>query len=111
MFDSSVVWNLHLSTPTSVLSGKGLAGFLSPIWLLVLSSSLSMLGCVWSWMALLGVLCSCILILARASSEMRRDSMPVTSIVSRPPSRFATTTIFSSSLACTLEKQNKVVNS
>ena len=50
--------HLHLSTPTPVLTGNGLAGFFSPITLLVLKSSLSMLGCVCSWIALLVVFCS-----------------------------------------------------
>ena len=41
-----VVCSLHLRTPTSLLVGKGFAGFLRPIWELERKSFLSMLGCV-----------------------------------------------------------------
>ena len=51
--NNPLTWDPHFRTPTSVLSGKGLAGFLSPIWFLDPSSSLSMLGCVCSWMPFL----------------------------------------------------------
>ena len=55
------------STNIPVLRGKGLAGFLRPMMLLVLKSSLSMLGWVCSWMALLVVLCSSSLTLGLAT--------------------------------------------
>ena len=60
--------HLHLSTPTPVLTGNGLAGFFSPITLRVLKSSLSMLGWVCSWIALLVVFCSSSLIDVKLSS-------------------------------------------
>ena len=131
--DSSCVWNRHLRTPTSVLSGNGLAGFLRPIWSFVLSSSLSMLGCVCSWIPFLLpaaeseslghsgnqdlfeselLICALLFLLglcrarrtrASWSSEMRRVSMPLTSMLSRPPSRLHETLIFSSIFAWTLQ--------
>jgi hypothetical protein len=58
MSASSVEVKRHLRTPTPVFSGNGLAGFFSPITLLVLNSSLSMFGWVCSWIALLSVFCS-----------------------------------------------------
>ena len=44
---SSVLCNLHFSTPISELSGKGLFGCLSPITDSWLNNFLSIFGCVW----------------------------------------------------------------
>ena len=107
ILDSSVVVIRHFSTPTSVLSGNGLAGFLRATCVLFLSNSLSILGCVWSCTS--GLVCSWSwsLIRPNASSEIRIVNCPINSMVSRPPSRRATTVSFSSNLTCTLNNNKK----
>lgn len=47
MRDSSVVCNLHFSTPTSLLSGKDFSGFFRPTTDSAVNNFLSTLGCVW----------------------------------------------------------------
>ena len=105
MLDSSVVCSLHFKTPTSVLSGNGLAGFFKAICDCRLIKSLSMLGCVCVCTNLFVGALSWSLIRPKASSEMRKVKWPVISMLSRPPSRLAITVIFSSILAWTLIKK------
>ena len=47
MRDSSVVCNLHFSTPTSLLRGKDFSGFFRPTTDSAVNNFLSTLGCVW----------------------------------------------------------------
>lgn len=105
ILDSSVVVYRHLSTPTSVLSGNGFPEFLRPIWARVFRSSLSILGWVCIWMPLFVGFWSWSLIRPNWSSVILKVMMPDNSIDSSPPSRLATTVIFSSNLAWTLRKE------
>lgn len=119
---SSLLCNLHFSTPTSVSSGNGFEGCFKPICktsaikfdiphqvkLLtcerILNSSLSTFGCVCNWIPWLFWFSSCTLIFVHCSLRICNVVKPCSSNCWTPPSRLKRTISFSCSLKWTLKE-------
>mmetsp|Transcript_15183 Transcript_15183/g.30723 ORF Transcript_15183/g.30723 Transcript_15183/m.30723 type:complete len:311 (-) Transcript_15183:602-1534(-) len=96
---SSVVAKRHLSTPSAEPVGKALEGSLRPRVDSAVKSCLLMLGCCLNWKPGFSPIRSGTVTFPMAASVIRSVRSPLTSICSRPPSRFIWTTTFSSTVS------------